>query len=242
MIYSILTTLFGFYDAIFQPLLAQGPYISLGVIAAGLAVIFSLLYWLFLDKEKRDEIKEKLDKQQEKMKEAQKDENKDASEHMKKTFELNRKFMMVNFKPSIATMVFVALLFPWLGATYAPAVELQQTGNNTGVFEGNFTYAQQNTPVVVDNTTGNVSIRIDGEEYSEGGAFHQHGIQWRINNFKYQSGGLTSAEGYRLKVSAEYIQLPFSIPFAGTALNWLGFYIIILMPLSILFRKLLGVQ
>lgn len=240
MINTILNLLYSIYDPLFQPLLAQGPYVSLAVIAAGLAAVFSLLYWVFLDKEKRDKIKEKLDKEQEKLKEAQQDEDKDASDHMKKTFELNRKFMMVNFKPSIATMVFVALLFPWLGATYSPAVDLQPTQD--GIFEGNFTYAQQDMPVTVDNTTANTTIQIDGEQYSEGDAFQAHGVQWRINNFRYQEGGFTSSEGHRLKVAAEFFQLPFSIPFAGTALNWLGFYIIILMPLSILFRKLLGVQ
>lgn len=240
MINTVLNLLYSIYNPLFQPLLAQGPYISLAAISVVLAALFSLLYWKFLDKEERDRIKEKLDKEQEKLKEAQKDDDKDPSEHMKKSFELNRKFMMVNFKPSIATMVFVALLFPWLGATYAPGIDLVETGENS--FEGNFTYAQQEIPINVDNSTGNTTITIDGEDYSEGDAFQAHGIDWRINNFKYQEGGLTNSEGYRLKVAAEYVDLPFSIPFAGSALNWLGFYIIIMMPLSIAFRKMLGVQ
>lgn len=240
MINTILTTLFGIYDAAFQPLLAQGPYISLAVIAAMLAAAFSLLYWLILDKERRDEIKEKLDKQQKKMKKAQKADDKDASEYMKKSFELNRKFMMINFKPSIATMVLVALIFPWLGATYSPAINLQETGNNT--FQGNFTYAQQQTPLTVNNATENVTIQIEDQQYAVGDVYKAHGIDWRIADFYYKEGGFTTTEGYKLKMSAEFIQLPFSIPFAGDEFNWLGFYIIILMPLSILFRKLLGVQ
>lgn len=240
MLNTILATLFGFYDTIFQPLLVQGPYISLAVVAAALALIISLLYWLILDKEERDRIKEKLDKQQEKMKEAQKDDDKDASEYMKKSFELNRKFMMVNFKPSIATMVIVMLIFPWLGATYSPAIDMQQSGNST--FQGNLTYAQQDTPITVDNSTSNVTVLIDGEEYTIGDKFSEHGIDWRIKKFSYSEGGFTNTEGYKLKTSAEFIQLPIGIPFAGDELNWLGFYIVVLMPLSILFRKLLGVQ
>lgn len=240
MINSILTNLFSVYNAVFQPLLAQGPYISLAAISATLALIISLLYWLILDAEKRDQIKEKLDKQQEKMKEAQQDEDKDASEYMKKSFKLNRDFMIVNFKPSIATMVIVALIFPWLGSTFSPAIDMQQNGNNT--FQGNFTYAQQNTPVTVDNTTGNVTVQIDGQEYVIGDKFSEHGIDWRINSFQYQDGGITSTEGYKLKTSSEFVSLPIGLPFAGDELNWLGFYIMVLMPLSIVFRKLLGVQ
>lgn len=240
MINTILTALFSVYNTAFQPLLAQGPYISLAAISAVLAGIISLLYWLIMDMEKRDRIKEKLDKQQEKMKEAQKDEDKDASEYMKKSFELNRDFMIVNFKPSIATMVLVALIFPWLGATYSPAIDLQQTGNDT--FQGNFTYAQQQIPVTVDNATENTTVQIDSQEYSVGDKFSEHGIDWRIQRFHYDEGGFIGTEGYKLKTSAEFVPLPFSIPFAGDELNWLGFYIIVLMPLSILFRKLLGVQ
>jgi len=242
MINTLKLTLFGFYSTIFQPLLAQGPYISLGIIAAGLAFAFSILYWIFLDKEERDRIKEKLDKEQEKLKEAQKDEDKDASEHMKNSFELNKKFMLVNFKPSIATMVLVMLIFPWLGATYSPAVELHQTDNQSQLFEGNFTYANQATPVAVNNSTGNATIEIEREEYSEGDKFEAYEIQWLIKDFRYSEDSITKTEGHKLKLSSEFVQLPFSIPFAGDELNWLGFYIVILMPLSILFRKLLGVQ
>lgn len=242
MITGLKTALFSFYSAIFQPLLSMGPYISLGAIAAGLAIIFSILYYIFLDQEKRDKIKEKLDKEQEKLKEAQKDEDKDASEHMKKSFELNKKFMMVNFKPSIATMVFVMLIFPWLGATYAPAIQLQPVDNSTEMFQGEFSYAGQSTTLNVDNTTANTTVEIDGEQYQVGDKVERYGIQWLIKDFRYSEGGLTSTEGYSLKVTSEFVQLPISIPFAGDELNWLGYYIIVLMPLSILFRKLLGVQ
>ncbi len=242
MITGIKTALFGFYSAIFQPLLAQGPFISLGAIAAGLALIFSLLYYIFLDQERRDKIKEKLDKEQEKLKEAQKDEDKDASEHMKKSFELNKKFMMVNFKPSIATMVFVMLIFPWLGATYAPAIQLQPVDNSSQMFQGELSYAGQSTTINVDNTTANTTIKIDGEQYQVGDKVERYGIQWLIKDFRYNAGGITSTEGHNLKLTSEFIQLPISIPFAGDELNWLGYYIVFMMPLSIIFRKLLGVQ
>jgi len=33
---------------------------------------------------------------------------------MQETMKHNQKMMMLNFKPMIATMVFVALVFPWL--------------------------------------------------------------------------------------------------------------------------------
>ena len=51
-------TVVPFMTQLFQPILAQGPYLSLFVFSACLAGLFSILYWILLDIEKADEIKE----------------------------------------------------------------------------------------------------------------------------------------------------------------------------------------
>ncbi len=38
------------------------------------------------------------------------------------------------------------------------------------------------------------------------------------------------------------VNLPFAVPFAGTKLNWLWWYILATLPFSFFFRKLLGVE
>jgi len=234
---AVVGPLFAFYDTVFQPLLSMGPYVSLGFFSVALAGIFSLIYWWLLDKERADEIKDKLEHHQDKMKEArQKDKSDKASEHMQKTLKLNQKFMMLNFKPMIATMVFVALIFPWLGATYAPTIDLTETGNQT--FTGNISYAGQTEQVQVVNDTEPV-IDYNGENASLHETFNTHGINWEVMNFNQASNGEADA---KLKINAVFIPLPVNIPFVGTALNWLGFYILLMMPLSYGFRKALGVQ
>lgn len=242
-IQEILTSLFGFYDTVFQPVLSLGPYLSLAVFSAMLAGTFSVIYWLLLDIEKNKKLKEKINDRQEKMKEARKNEDTDeASEHMQETMKLNQKMMMLNFKPMIATMFFVALIFPWLGATYAPSVEMTSQGNNS--FTGNFSYAGDTTKIKVQNSSEPV-MQINEQELRKGESFNSHGIDWSFKNFGQKSGGylgLNSAEGPTTKLAAVYVPLPFSIPLAGTALNWLGFYIIFAMPLTFIFRKALGVQ
>jgi uncharacterized membrane protein (DUF106 family) len=236
----ILLTLYSFYNVAFQPILAMGPYVALGFFSACLAGLFSLIYWYMLDIEKADKIKEKMNKYQEKMKEARKNENtEEASEHMQKTMELNQKFMMLNMKPMIGTMVFVALIFPWLGATFAPTIPLEQTAPDT--FTGNLTYAGQTVPLTVVNQT-NTTVSTDGQEAAVGGSINVHGIRWDVARFGEHNGGIFAApKGTILKLNAHFVDLPFSIPLAGDALNWLGFYIIIAMPLTFIFRKLLGV-
>ena len=242
-IQGLLTGLFGFYNTVFQPVLSVGPYLALTFFSVALAGIFSVIYWFLLDIEKNKNLKEKISDTQEKMKEARKnDETDKASDHMQKTMELNQKMMMLNFKPMIATMVFVGLIFPWLGATFAPSVDLKQVDSTS--YEGNFSYAGETNKITVINETEPV-LQVNGEEINQGQQFNQKGISWKFKRFGEGGGGylgLTGSDGINAKINAVFIPLPVSPPFIGPALNWLGFYILIAMPLTFVFRKMLGVQ
>lgn len=239
---SFLIGLYGFYNTIFNPVLALGPYAALGIFSAALAGLFSIIYWYLLDIEKQKELKEKISEKQEKMKEARKnDEAEKASEHMQETMKHNQKMMMLNFKPMIATMVFVALIFPWLGATFAPAIELTQQGEDT--YTGNFTYNGKTVQITVVNGTEQ-KVEFKDQEAPLKGSIKSYGVEWDIARFGESGGGflgISLNQGTVLKLNARFVELPFSIPLAGNALNWLGFYIIIAMPLTFIFRKMLGV-
>ncbi|NMJ76877.1 DUF106 domain-containing protein [Nanohaloarchaea archaeon] len=237
MIFQLLAPLFSFYDSVFQPLLGAGPYVSLGFFSAALAALFAVIYWFLLDVERADEIKDKLNKYQDKMKEARENDNDDeASKHLKKTLQLNQKFMMLNIKPMLATIVFVGLFFPWLGNTYAPNVDMNQTDNST--FTGQLQYAgntqelkvSNESSVLVESGNSTAGIKEDIEVLD---------VRWQVADFQRLQGGDSDA---RLKLNAEFVPLPVSLPFVGNALNWLGFYFILIMPLTYVFRKLLGVQ
>jgi uncharacterized membrane protein (DUF106 family) len=235
---AILAPLYAFYNTVFGPLLGMGPYVSLGFFSVALAGIFSIIYWWLLDIDRADNIKDKLEHHQDKMKEARQNEESDkASKHMQKTLKLNQKFMMLNFKPMIATMVFVALIFPWLGATYSPTIDLTSTGNQT--FTGNITYAGQTSQIQVINNTEPV-IDYNGQNASLHEYFKATGITWEVMGFN--EAPEDSDTDAKLNINAVFVPLPGSYPFIGGALNWLGFYIILMMPLSYLFRKSLGVQ
>lgn len=230
---SILTPLFEFYNALFQPLLQFGPYPSLIFFSTLLAALFSVIYWFLLDIERADRIKEKINKYQDRMKEAREEDEQDkASKHFKKTLELNQRFMMLNLKPMLATMVFVALFFPWLGNTYAPTIEMDSF-NETG-FNGTIDYAGEEVTVNAINNSGDMQFFTDGNEN-----VRAYGLDWEVTSFEQVQGQNHDAE---LKINGRFVDLPFSIPLAGEAFNWLGFYILIVMPMTFIFRKLLGVQ
>lgn len=237
MVFQLLAPLFSFYDSVFQPLLAAGPYVSLGFFSAALAALFAVIYWFLLDVERADEIKDKLNKYQDKMKEARENDNDDeASKHLKKTLQLNQKFMMLNIKPMLATIVFVGLFFPWLGNTYAPNVDMNQTDNST--FTGQLQYAgntqelkvSNESSVLVESGNSTAGIKEDIEVLD---------VRWQVAGFQRLQDEDSDAQ---LKLNAEFVPLPVNLPFVGNALNWLGFYFILIMPLTYVFRKLLGVQ
>lgn len=233
---AILAPLFEFYNTLFQPLLSAGPYVSLGFFSVLLAGLFSVIYWLLLDIEKADRIKEKIDKYQDRMQEArEEDEHEKASSHFKKTLKLNQKFMMLNMKPMIATMVFVALIFPWLGATYAPTIQMTQM--NDTAYNGTLSYAGQQRTVEALNQSGDMQFRAEGELSADN--IRAIGLTWQVTSFNTVQSQAHDAE---LKVNGKFIGLPVNLPLVGNALNWLGFYIVIIMPMTYIFRKLLGVQ
>lgn len=235
---QILAPLFGFYDVIFQPLLVAGPYVSLGFFSAALAALFSVIYWIFLDVERADEIKEKLNDYQDKMKEAREnDEHDKASQHLKKTLQLNQKFMMLNMKPMLGTIVFVGLFFPWLGNTYAPGIQMNQTQN--GTFTGQLEYAGQTQQVQVFNASSGVMIQSGDSQVAVRESINMLGVNWQVASFERLQDQPFDA---RLKLNAEFVPLPVSLPYIGDALNWLGFYFVLIMPLTYIFRKALGVQ
>jgi uncharacterized membrane protein (DUF106 family) len=242
MIAGLLTALYSFYGTVFQPILGLGPYLALGFFSACLAALFSGIRWWLLDHEKADKIQDKISEHQEKMKEARENENHEkASEHTKKVFKQNQKFMMLNMKPMIGTMVFVALIFPWLGTTFAPTVQLQETGNNT--FEGNFTYANTQTPITVDNTSETVQLQVDNQTVTPGEAARIQGFDWTYKGIHEKSPGVFSnTEGMVASFNGKFVNLPFSLPWIGGALNWLGFYILIAMPMTFALNKALGIQ
>ncbi len=233
-----LSVLFGFYDSIFQPLLALSPYYALTFFSVALAGIFSLIYWRLLDVEKQRELKSKLKEQQEKMKEAREEEDTEkVSEHMSKSLELNQRFMMLNIKPMLATMVFVALFFPWLSATFTPNVQMDDSNS---IYEGEFEYAGQTVPLEINNQSEELILAVEDQEIEQGERFDAFGFTWEFSSFG-DNGGWFSQEGHSARIAGVFVPLPFTLPYIGSALNWLGFYIIMAMPMTYAFRKMLGI-
>lgn len=237
---GIVSLIFDTWDAIFEPVLALGALPSIVLFSLGLALLFTFFYWLLVDKEEFQKAKQKLKDKQQEAKEAQEEGNdEEAAELMKETFSLQKDFMLVSAKPMMATFVFVALFFPWLGATYSPGVEMEATGEN--IYTGELELGPSSQSLTVDNSTGSYEVEINGETLEEGDRFEFAGVDWQVAHFG-EPRGFFSGEGVVTELRADFIPMPINLPIIGEAINWLGLYILITIPVSIVLRKTLGLS
>ncbi|MFB6115647.1 MAG: hypothetical protein ABEK04_05195, partial [Candidatus Nanohalobium sp.] len=107
-------------------------------------------------------------------------------------------------------------------------------------FAGNLSYAGNTAQLQVENTTKGITVKHNGNNASLHGNIKALGITWEVMGFNEKASS-EKADAV-LNLNAVFVPLPGNYPFVGGALNWLGFYIILMMPLSYIFRKALGVQ
>jgi uncharacterized membrane protein (DUF106 family) len=98
------------------------------------------------------------------------------------------------------------------------------------------------TEITVTNSSGNTTLTVGDQEAAPGEAVTIQSFEWTFKGMKEKTPGLFSnQDGTFATFNGKFVNLPFSLPWIGGALNWLGFYILIAMPLTYIFRKMLGV-
>ena len=241
MFESILSPILNAYDVVFAPLLGfgtvtQGAMLSVFVLAFIFSISVSLLYKLLMDTDEFQRVKDKMKDLQKKSKEAQKEGNHDeAMKLMSQSTKHQMEFMKIQMKPMLATLVIAFLLFPWLGHAFEPSFELTQQGE---VYKGNFDYRSIEKPIELSDSNSTLIKIGDKEIKSKSGYVEFEGSKWQVNNMNINEEEEKASLGMKLV----FISLPFSLPFIGASLESIGFYFIILLPLSTGFRKLMGVQ
>lgn len=235
MIQAITSQLYASYSSFFQPLLALEPHIALGVFSVTLAGIYSVIHWYVGDHERIASIKQSMEEHQDKASKAKEegDEEK-AAHHQKKSMSLQQNMMMANFKPIIVIMVFSILFFPWMRATYSPTIRMNRTRNHT--YTGRISYAGRQDHITVVDPEKPV-VEVKDQKAGIGGSINDLGVKWQVKSFKKdQEHGKA-----KLGLNADFLDLPAKLPLVGNAINWLGFYIMLSIPFSNIFRRLLGI-
>lgn len=111
--------LIGIFDAIFFPLFAFQPHISLLIISSFLTVLMLFINRITVNRNLVREIKNKMEETRELLTAAQKENRtEDANKHLSEMMKANSQYMKVTFKTLIISIVIISLFLPWLRHTY----------------------------------------------------------------------------------------------------------------------------
>ena len=226
--------LYNIIETVCAPFIAMGPIYAIAAISTFISLLLSISYKLLVNQNKVKYIRTELKELKTKMNAAKKKgKEKELKTLFDKSLKLNNQQLMLNMKPLMASMVLITLFLPWLSHAYGDiSANLE---DNKGIYtykdiKENFTIAQ-NTEATITFENPELGALKDGAEINIGDRTHIIEIEKKddkINSVKFK--GFTA-------------DLPFTLPiFNKNTVGWLGLYIIISMPTTFLFRKILNVQ
>ena len=190
--------------------------------------VLSALYKFTTDQEELKKINEDLKKINEEFKEAQK--NKNQKEIMKlqgRMLEINNKKMKSSMKTMMISFLIIIPVFLYL----LPNLYGDVTVNLNESLEGVINY--QGTEMNVHVEEEPFLISIDGEKKHADDIIQLKGDEFTVKEF--------DKDKKLLLLKRVAVNLPFPLPIWGSHIGWLGWYILISIPFTTLFRKALGV-
>ena len=190
--------------------------------------VLSALYKFTTDQEELKKINEELKKINEEFKEAQK--NKNQKEIMKlqgRMLEINNKKMKSSMKTMMISFLIIIPVFLYL----LPNLYGDVTVNLNESLEGVINY--QGTEMNVHVEEEPFLISIDGEKKHADDIIQLKGDEFTVKEF--------DKDKKLLLLKRVAVNLPFPLPIWGSHIGWLGWYILISIPFTTLFRKALGV-
>lgn len=176
-----------------------------------------------MDQEEMQEVKDKMEELQDKSKEAESQEK--AMEHQKEAMKHMSKQMKMQFKPMIATFIIIIPIFWFVFPNLYPNTYVNFNETDT------LSYRGVQKPISLESSDP-LKISVDDEKYKKGDFFQLDSYRFHIENYK--------EDKQKLKLERVAAKLPFSLPFIGNSLGWLGWYILVAIGLGQVFRKLLG--
>lgn len=230
-----------FFNIIFAPLMAQGPLFAITAVSLMISFVFSALYLVLVDQQKMKRIKAEIKESQEKMKKAQKEHNdKEIKSLFSNSMKLQNEMMRLTLKPIIVSMVLFFIVIPWMYNNYG------DVGAKIVDGKGEIIYVELRSNVTVSNNTFYGVNPVDSKIYAIGDKINFAGKTWGTA-YKPDARGyfekLRNVPVYGM-FTLENVRfaLPFNFPGVGNKVGWLGLYIIISIPSTMLFRKILGVD
>ncbi len=205
------------------------PTIGVLTISCVTTFVLSLLYKVTTDQEKIIKLNEELKELNKKFKEAQKNNNqKELIKLQGKLLEVNNEKMRISMKTTLISFAVIIPVFMYVLPTLYGDVSVELNEDLSGVvkygsYEVNVKLLQEN-PILMeigDKKIGEKDVVVlDKDKFV----------------FKaYDKNKKT------LLLKRVAVTLPIPLPIWGYHIGWLGWYILVSIPMSVTFRKILGV-
>ncbi len=230
-----------FFNFIFAPLMKYGSLSAISVVSLLISFTFSVLYLVLVDQQKMKRIKAEIREAQEKMKSTKKSGNdKEIKALFSNSMKLQNEMMRLTLKPIIVSMLLFFLVIPWMYSNYGDVSAKIIDG------KGEIVYGTIKQNVSVSNNSFHYLDSPDSKTYTIGDKVEFAGKTWDAS---YKPDARGYFEKFRnvpvygtLTLENVRFKLPFHFPGIGDRVGWLGLYIIISIPSTMLFRKILGVD
>lgn len=205
-------------------MLLENALYGVFAISAGISLLISLLYKIFMDQEEIKEVKEKMNELKEKSEEAkEKGKEEEASKHMQEMMKHSSKQFKMQLKPMAVTFLVIIPLFWFVFPSLYSNATVDFNETDTLKYKG------IEKPISLESQKP-LKVSIDGELYEKDDFLN-------LNSYTFH---LEEKGEKKIKLERVAAKLPFSAPFVGNSLGWLGWYILVAIGLGQVFRKLMG--
>jgi uncharacterized membrane protein (DUF106 family) len=209
-------------------------FVTIFIFAVFLIFGINLCYKFLIDQERAGNIKDYMKELNNEMKEYRKRKEIDKmNEVMNKIMKEQSKLMRLTMKPMLVSTIIVLIFLPMLSSMYIKPASLENGVGNVTI--GEELYSVQVTNASIEVTSRNVTFECENSCRKQ-----MNGEAWLIS-YKPKSCFIFCSEE-RVDFEQVILLLPVSLPFVGDDLGWLGFYVIVSIPLMIVMRRLMKIR
>ncbi len=213
-------------EPIFGFLLAYPPVVAVVLYSIVVLFLINIFYRILIKQQAARELKAQTKEISKRMKEEQKAGNTDAATRlMTEMMQHNARLMRMTMKPMLISFIIVIILLPFLSSSY-PDIHVGIKDN-----QGNFTLNGNNYDVIKEGSIITVKASAGPTIICESLCMQ------RVESNMYQ----IRTDNQDVKLDRVVALLPVAIPLIGVRLDWLGWYILVSIPLVILLRKLMKI-
>jgi uncharacterized membrane protein (DUF106 family) len=214
-------------EPIFGFLLAYEPVIAVTIYSIIVLFLINIFYRILVKQNAAKELKAQTKELSRRMREEQKaGRTEEATKLMSEMMQQNTRLMRLTMKPMLISFIIVIILLPFLAGAYPDiSVAIKDKTGNFTLGSNRYDVTKDGSAITVTGAAGAAAISC------------QSACIEKIENSRFR----IQEDGQNIKLARIVALLPISLPIIGNTLSWLGWYILVSIPLVVLMRKIMKI-